>query len=195
MTVGRWDDAPRIHPQDANEWRAWLAEHHDDPEPGAWVIEWRRAAGRTPIAYEDLVAVALAYGWIDGMRRTIDDERAEMWFTRRRAGSQWTRLSKERVERLEAAGLMTEAGRAVIDRAKADGTWSMLDESEAGVVPDDLVAALDAAPGAREAFEALTPGRRRHVLTWIAQARRPETRAARIARTAEAAARGEMPIA
>lgn len=184
------DAAPRIHPQDAAEWRAWLAEHHDDSVPGVWVVEWRRVSGREPIDYEDLVGVALSYGWIDGTRRTIDDERAEMWFTRRRAGSQWTRLSKQRVERLEAAGLMTAAGRAVVERAKADGTWSLLDEVEDGIVPADLAAAFDEHPGSRERFEAFTRGTRRTILVWIVQAKRPETRAERVRLTAEKAAQG-----
>lgn len=184
------DDAPRVHPQHAEEWWSWLADHHDDPVPGVWVIEWRRASGRTPVPYEDLVAAALAHGWIDGMRRTVDDDRSEMWFTRRRPGSQWTRLSKERVARVEASGRMTDAGRAAVDRARADGTWSRLDEVEQGVVPADLVAALDARPGSRERFDAFTPGVRRSILAWIVQARRAETRAARVRETAEQAARG-----
>ena len=184
------DDAPRVHPQDAEEWWSWLAAHHDDPVPGIWVIEWRRASDRTPVAYEDLVAAALAYGWIDGMRRTIDDERSEMWFTRRRPGSQWTALSKERVARVEASGRMTDAGRAVVERARADGTWSLLDEVERGIVPVDLAAALAERPGAREHFDAFPPGVRRSILVWVVQAKRPETRAARIRETAEQAARG-----
>ncbi len=184
------DDAPRVHPQDAEEWWSWLGAHHDDAEPGVWVIEWRRASGRTPIDYEDLVAAALAHGWIDGTRRTIDDDRAEMWFTRRRPGSQWTRLSKERVARVEASGRMTDAGRAAVARARAEGTWSQLDAAEDGIVPDDLAAALDERDGAREHFDAFRPGVRRSILAWIAQAKRPQTRAARIATTAADAARG-----
>ena len=184
------DDAPRFHPRDAEDWWSWLAAHHDDRVPGIWLIEWRRASGRVPVAYEDLVAAALAHGWIDGTRRTIDDERAEMWFTRRRPGSQWTRLSKERVARVEASGRMTDAGRAVIARAQADGTWSLLDAAEDGAVPDDLAAALAARPGAREHFDGFRPGVRRSILAWIAQAKRPETRAARILEAADKAAAG-----
>lgn len=184
------DDAPRFHPQDAEDWWSWLAAHHDDAVPGVWAIEWRRASGRTPVDYEDLVAAALAYGWIDGTRRTIDDDRAEMWFTRRRPGSQWTRLSKERVARVEASGRMTDAGRAAVERAKADGTWSLLDSVEDGIVPDDLAAAFAARPGSREHFDAFSPGVRRSILAWIVQAKRPETRAARIAEAADKAARG-----
>lgn len=184
------DDAPRVHPQDAEEWWTWLAAHHDDPVPGVWLIEWRRGSGHDQVDYEDLVDAALAHGWIDGTRRVVDDDRAEMWFTRRRAGSQWTSLSKQRVARVEASGRMTDAGRAVVERAKADGTWSLLDEVEQGILPPDLLAAFDAHPGARERFDTFTRSVRRSILVWIVQAKRPETRAARIADTVEKAATG-----
>jgi uncharacterized protein YdeI (YjbR/CyaY-like superfamily) len=136
----RRDDAPRIHPETADELRAWLAEHHADPDPGGWVVQWHRADGHVPIPFEELIGAALAYGWIDGMPRTVDHTRSELWVTRRRSGSQWTRLSKKRVARQEAAGLMTDAGRVAAVRAQVDGTWSALDEVEDGVVPADLAA-------------------------------------------------------
>lgn len=85
---------------------------------------------------------------------------------------------------------MRDAGRAVVERAKADGTWTMLDEVEDGTVPADLVAAFDEHPGSREAFEGFSRGTRRSILVWIVQAKRPETRAARVRATAEQAAQG-----
>lgn len=190
----RRDDAPRIHPADAGQWWAWLAEHHADVSPGVWVVQWRRASGRESVDYEDLVDAALAHGWIDGTQRGIDDDRSELWFTRRRPGSRWSRLSKQRVARVEASGRMTDAGRSAVERAKADGSWTLLDGPEAGVVPDDLAAAFDAYPGSRERFEEFSLSRRTMALAWIAEAKRPDTRAARIARTAEHAARGELPV-
>jgi len=190
----RRDDAPRFHPQTADEWWAWLAVHHGVEPPGVWVVQWRRAGGQVPVDYENLVDAALAHGWIDGTNRGIDDDRMEMWFTRRRQGSRWSRLSKQRVARVEASGRMTAAGRAVIERAKADGSWTLLDGPEAGIVPDDLAEALAAHPGARELFGGLSYSRRVMVLAWIAEAKRPETRAARVAKAAEHAARGETPV-
>ncbi len=92
--------------------------------------------------------------------------------------------------RVEASGRMTDAGRAVVARARADGSWLLLDEVERGVVPADLAVALDERPAAREHFDAFPPGVRRSILVWVVQARRPETRAARIRETAEQAARG-----
>ena len=92
---------------------------------------------------------------------------------------------------MEAAGRMTAAGRAAVEAARADGTWSMLDEVEDLAVPPDLAAALAARPGAREQFDGFPRSTRRAILEWIAQAKRPETRAARVGETARLAERGE----
>ncbi|MEK8225345.1 YdeI/OmpD-associated family protein [Oerskovia sp. M15] len=191
MVTDRRVDAPRFHPETAAEWRAWLVEHHDDEVPGVWVVQWRRSSGRAPIDYDALIEEALSFGWIDGTVQTVDDERSMMWLTRRRPGSRWTRLSKERVARIEADGRMAEAGRAVIEDARADGSWTRYDDAEALVVPDDLAAALATVPPARTHWDGFPPGVRRLILGWIAEARRPQTRAARIEETAQKAALGE----
>ncbi|MFE6237033.1 YdeI family protein [Cellulosimicrobium sp. NPDC057862] len=181
---------PATHAETPQEWRAWLAEHHDDPEPGVWLLTWRRESGRATYGYEPWIEEALSYGWIDGQAATVDADRHALWFTRRRRGSRWTRLSKERVARIEADGRMTESGRAVVEAAKADGSWTRHDDAEALVVPEDLAAALAERAGAREHFDAFTPGVRRSILGWIVEAKRPETRARRIAETAEQAEQG-----
>jgi uncharacterized protein YdeI (YjbR/CyaY-like superfamily) len=121
----------------------------------------------------------------------IDDERSIQWFAPRRPRSAWARSNKERVERLTAAGLMLPAGLAAIEEAKRNGMWTLLDEVENLIVPDDLVTALDAAPPARTHWDAFSRSARRAMLEWIAQARRPETRADRIARIADGASRNE----
>jgi len=109
----------------------------------------------------------------------------------RKTKSGWARTNKERVARLEAEGLMTPAGRRVIEAAKANGSWSLLDDVENLVVPEDLATAFDAHPGSREHFDAFPRSARRNILEWIVMARRPQTRANRIAETAELAAKGE----
>ncbi|QGQ18126.1 hypothetical protein GC089_01135 [Cellulomonas sp. JZ18] len=179
----------RLLVETAGAWRAWLAAHHAT-SPGVWVVRWKPSSGRPVLDYEPLVEEALAVGWIDGTQRTVDAERTEMWFTRRRPGSGWSRLTKERLARVEASGRMTDAGRAVIEAAQADGSWTMYDEAEAGVVPDDLAAALAADAAAGAGWRRLTPGVQRAQLRWLAEARRAETRAGRVARIASAAAGG-----
>jgi len=187
---GRFQGRPSFHADEPAQWRAWLAEHHDDAEPGVWLVTWRRGSGHDVHGYEPWIEEALSFGWIDGQASTVDDARHALWFTRRRPGSRWTRLSKERVLRVEADGRMTDAGRAVVAAAKADGSWTRHDDAEALVVPDDLAAALAARPGARERFDAFRPGVRRSILGWIVEARRAGTRERRVAETAELAERG-----
>jgi uncharacterized protein YdeI (YjbR/CyaY-like superfamily) len=113
------------------------------------------------------------------------------YFAPRKPKSTWARSNKERVARLEAAGLMTEAGRAAVELARANGSWGSLDAIDALVVPDDLAAALAARPGARELFDASSASVRRSALAWVYQAKRPETRAAHVEQVAALAGRGE----
>jgi uncharacterized protein YdeI (YjbR/CyaY-like superfamily) len=187
------DDRPTIHPADRAEWREWLAANHRTSR-GVWLISWKRTTGRPTVAYEEAVEEALCFGWIDGVFNRIDDERSMQWFAPRRPKGTWARTNKERVARLEAAGLMTDAGREAIAIARANGSWESLDVIDAMIVPDDLTAALAASPGARERFDASSASVRRATLAWVYQAKRPATRAARVERIAAVAARGE-PIA
>ena len=113
------------------------------------------------------------------------------WFAPRRRGSMWTRINKGRVARLEEAGLMEPAGLAAVEMARESGMWTLMDDVEDLVVPDDLAAAFDAHPGARDHWDSWSASARKLILTWIVLAKRPETRATRVASTAEKAARGE----
>jgi len=183
--VGR-DDAPWVHAETVDEWRDWLLAHHAT-ETGAWLVSWKSPTGRPSVRYELAVEEALCVGWIDSSGRTIDDERHALWFTRRKAGSGWARTNKERILRLEAEGRMTDAGRALIDAAKADGSWTLLDDVENLIVPDDLAAAFARYPGSRAYFDAFPPSARRALLEWIVQAKRETTRAARLDETARLA--------
>ncbi len=188
MAGGR-DDAPFVHVETVQEWRDWLLAHHAT-EAGAWLVSWKSATGRPRVPYVNAVEEALCVGWIDSSGRTLDDERHALWFTRRKAGSGWARTNKERIVRLEAEGRMTPAGRALIDAAKADGSWTLLDDVENLVVPQDLAAAFAQHPGSREQFDAFPPSARRALLEWIVQAKRPATRQARLDETARQAAQG-----
>lgn len=188
----RQADAELVHADTREAWRAWLAEHHTD-STGAWLVMWRAHTGKRRLAYEDAVLEALAVGWIDGQAKTIDDERGALWFAPRRPSSPWARSNRERVERLEAAGLMQPAGRAAVEAAKANGMWNMLDDAERLIEPPELAALLDADPVARTNWSAFPPSARQMALGWIALAKRPETRARRIAETARQAAANVRP--
>ncbi|WP_134765489.1 YdeI/OmpD-associated family protein [Nocardioides sp. 1609] len=187
------DGRPYVHPETLEQWRAWLAAHHARGS-GVWVYQWRRATGRPAVGYEEQVVEALAWGWIDSTAGTVDEQRARMWFAPRRPTSGWSRPNKQRVERLYAEGRMQPAGRAVLDLAHVNGSWTLLDDVEDLVVPPDLEAALAERPGARAHWDSFPPSTRKQMLTQVVTARKPETRAARIARFADAAARGERGV-
>jgi uncharacterized protein YdeI (YjbR/CyaY-like superfamily) len=178
-----------VHPQTRAEWRAWLAANHDR-SLGVWFVFWKQGSGRRGVSYEEAVQEALCFGWIDGQLRPIDAERSSIRFSPRRRGGNWAKSNKERVAGLEAAGLMTEAGRRAIERAKADGSWTALDDVEAMVVPDDLVTALEQSPEATERFETLSASVRKMILGYVGQAKRPATRTERIERAVRVLADG-----
>jgi uncharacterized protein YdeI (YjbR/CyaY-like superfamily) len=184
------DGELRFHPETRAQWRAWLAGHHADT-PRVWVVIWKPATGRPAPSYDDLVEEALCYGWVDSTAGTVDAERSMMRFTPRKPGSGWARTNKVRVERLVRDGLMAEAGLAVVRRAREDGSWVLLDDVEALVVPPDLAAALDARPPARANFDAFPPSARKQILAWVVTAKRAATREARIGQAAELAQRNE----
>jgi uncharacterized protein YdeI (YjbR/CyaY-like superfamily) len=180
----------RVQPDSVAQWRAWLAEHHARRE-GVWLVTWRAGSAGPKISYDESVEQALCFGWVDSKGKALDSERTMLWFAPRKARSGWSRPNKRRVERLLAAGLMAAPGLAVVEAAKADGSWTLLDAVEDLVVPDDLAAAFDSAPPAREHWDAFPRSVKRSILEWIVLAKRPETRARRVAETAGKAARNE----
>jgi len=145
---------------------------------------YKAATGKARLTYEDSIPDALCYGWIDSVNKPLDDERTGLLFTPRRAGSGWSRTNKVRIALLLKEGRIQPAGLAKIAAAKRDGSWTLLDSVEAMQVPDDLRRALGAA-GMRK-FEALTPGRRKEHLRMLVTAKRPETRAKRVAQVVRA---------
>lgn len=184
------EDAERVQPETVAAWRAWLEDHHASA-PGVWLVSWKRHTGRPTVSYDDAVTEALAFGWVDSKGLRLDEDRSMIWFTRRRPASGWSRPNKVRVTTLLAEGRMAPAGQAAIEVARRNGAWSLLDDVEDLVVPDDLAAELDRHSVAREAWDGFPRSVRRSVLEWIVLAKRPETRRARIAETAEKAGRGE----
>src|SRR5680860_1607523 len=124
----------RVHPATRAEWREWLLRNHADAT-SVWLVLWKKSAGRSGPTYADAVEEALAFGWIDSKAGSIDDDRSMLYFARRRPGSAWSGLNKERVERMRAAGLMHPSGEAVIAASMQNGAWSLLDEVEQLIVP------------------------------------------------------------
>jgi uncharacterized protein YdeI (YjbR/CyaY-like superfamily) len=183
------DEVEQVHAETRAEWRAWLAEHHAS-STGVQLVSWRSSTGRPAVGYVESVCEALCFGWVDSVARSLDDERTMQYFSPRKPRSGWARTNKARVEQLRADGLMTEAGERVIATAVANGAWSLLDDVENAIEPDDLRAALDARPDARRHWDAFPPSARKVMLGWLVQARTPGTRTKRVTAVVDGAAAG-----
>ena len=178
---------PDVPFESAEALEQWLADNHSG-SGSIWGIFWKKADPARHVDRETLLATILRHGWVDSLPRKLDADRTKLLLSPRKPGSAWSAVNKAIVERLEAEGRMLPSGAAVVAAARADGSWSKLDEVEAGTVPDDLAAALDSEGAARDHFDAFPKSARRGILEWIAQARTAETRARRIAETARLAA-------
>ena len=185
-------DYPRIKAKSRKEWRAWLQKHHASCT-GVWLMFAKKHSKLPTVSYNDAVEEALCFGWIDGLMNPLDETYYLQLFTPRKAKSAWAASNKKRVEKLIDAGLMTEAGMTLVDLAKKTGTWNALDAVEAMTMPDDFVHALKKKAGAQKGFDAYSPSVKKQCLYRINDAKRPETRAKRIATLVEAAAAGRKP--
>ena len=153
-----------------------------------WVVTHKKTKGAPHVPYDDIADEAIAHGWVDSRPRKLDDRRSQLLVTPRKPKSGWSRVNKERVRRLEKAGLMTAAGTAAIDVAKENGAWTALDDVENLVEPDDLAGALDRDKDARRHWDEFPPSTKRGILEWISTAKKPETRDKRVKETARLAA-------
>lgn len=187
------DDHEYVEVTSRAQLRAWLEANHTRSE-SIWLVTYKKSVRpELHVEWGDIVREALCFGWIDSQAGRVDHERTKVRLSPRKRGSSWSAINKAHVAELEAAGLMTDAGRTRIAEAREDGSWEFLDDVEAGIVPDDLAAAFDALPGSRDTFDAFPRSTRRATLEWIKTAKRPETRAKRIAETAEKSAAGIRP--
>jgi uncharacterized protein YdeI (YjbR/CyaY-like superfamily) len=179
--VARLDDLERVEVDSRAALRAWLSEHHGQRD-SIWLVTYKKAAGERHVSASEVVDEALCFGWIDSVPRKLDALRTMVLLAPRKRGSGWSAVNKAKIERLEAEGRMHAAGRAAIKRAKADGSWDLLNAVDALIVPDDLAAALGAQPGGQAAWERMAKSMRRGLLEQVQQAKKPATRAARIGR-------------
>ncbi len=167
---------------DAAAWEEWLAKNYDKSE-GVYLAIAKKDTGIQSVSHQEALDVSLCYGWIDGVRNSLDDERFLQSFSPRRARSTWSQINRDKVAALIAAGRMRPPGQAEIDRAKADGRW---DAAYAGqktiTVPADLQKAIDANPKAKASFATLSSQNRFAILFRVGNVKKAETRAANIAK-------------
>ena len=188
MPSGGGGRTARVTPRNREHWRDWLRRNHANTTEIA-VVFYKKAArgsGRPILAYGEAVEEALCFGWIDGIKKRLDDERYSHRFTPRKPESRWSETNRRRVERLRAAGRMTPAGERLVEFARRNGEWDQaLAPRARPEFPAELAAGLDRDPAARAGWEELTPSERRRHADWIAVAKREATRARRLAESLE----------
>lgn len=185
-------DLDTFCPACPNDWREWLTQNHDSKQ-SVWLVCYKKQANVPTISWSDAVDEALCFGWIDSTRKSIDDQRFIQFFCRRKPNSAWSKINKVKVERLIAEGLMMQAGHESILKAKENGSWTLLDEVEELLVPEDLHKKLSENEIAAAYFEGLSKSVKKIILYWIASAKRTETRQNRINEVATLAAQKQKP--
>jgi uncharacterized protein YdeI (YjbR/CyaY-like superfamily) len=183
----------QFYASNREEWRAWLEQNHATAR-GVWLIYYKQNSGKPRVAYDEAVEEALCFGWVDSKPNSLDEERYMQLFSPRKPKSPWSKLNKQRVERLIEEGLMAPAGLEKIEAAKQDGSWNAYDAIEDLQVPEDLQQALTANEDAGRNFEAFSNTTRKQILWYITSAKRPETRQKRIEEIVANAAINKNPL-
>jgi uncharacterized protein YdeI (YjbR/CyaY-like superfamily) len=185
-------DVETFYPTTQRAWRAWLKAHHDKKE-SVWLVMYKKECNKPTIDWSGAVDEALCFGWVDSIRKSIDQERFMNFFTRRKPKGTWSKINKDKVKQLIDEGRMTPAGLKAIETAKQNGSWTMLDKVEKLTIPKDLTAAFKAHAGSAAYFKGLSKSVRKAMLQWIMFAKRPETREKRIIEIATLAAQQKKP--
>ncbi|MEM1324670.1 MAG: YdeI/OmpD-associated family protein [Bacteroidota bacterium] len=171
----------------AAAWRAWLLAHHEQDE-SVWLVIYKKDSSISSVYYNEAVDEGLCFGWIDSKPNKRDADSYYQFFSKRNPKSNWSKVNKDKIERLLAEGKMHESGLDMVRHAKATDTWDALNDVDNLIVPDDLQAVFDEQPTAFEHWNAFPPSTRRGILEWIFNAKRPDTRAKRIREAVEKAA-------
>lgn len=179
-------------PASAQQWKEWLQEYHDK-EKSVWLIFYKNKSNIPTITWSEAVDEALCFGWIDSIAKPIDDEKFMRFFSRRKGNSAWSAVNKEKVQRLIVQGLMTQAGFERIDTAKQNGSWTILDDVEALIIPVDLEKEFQAKQNAKSYFLSLSKSDKKNILQWLVLAKRPETRQKRVTEIVELADQNMKP--
>ncbi len=187
----RTENFDQVHVQSTAELRTWLLDHHGQHD-SVWLVTFLKAPAGSPneakyVSRDEVLDELVSFGWIDGIRRKLDDKRTMQLIGPRRV-QHWSKSYKHRAADLIADGRMHPAGLAAIESSKLRGLWDFMDDVDALIAPDDLIAALDANESARQHYEAFPPSTKRNTLRWIKVAKTEATRSKRIATTARLAA-------
>ncbi len=185
-------DKETFCPKSRADWRKWLERNHQSKE-SVWLIYFKVSTKLPSLTWSEAVDEALCFGWIDSIKKPIDEKSYMQYFSKRKPTSTWSNINKMKVANLIQNNLMMPAGFQSIETAKENGTWSVMDDIENLIIPDDLQAALNEDERAMAFFERQSKSMKKGLLHWVASAKRMETRKKRIAEIARSAAKGTIP--
>jgi len=181
-----------FYPRSIKAWRKWLEKNHASQQ-AVWLVYYKKASDKPSLTWSEAVDEALCFGWIDSKKVAIDHERSHQYFSKRKAKSNWSKINKDKIKKLSAEGRMTQAGFDSIEIAKQNGSWTILDEVEELIIPEDLEQALKAKGSAFDYFIGCSKSARKGMLYWVMSGKRAETRQKRIDEIVELAAEGKKP--
>lgn len=185
-------DIPTFTPNSREDWRDWLEKNHNST-PAVWVVYYKKQAKMPTVIYSDAVDEALCFGWIDSKAQTIDENSYRQYFCPRRPKSVWSKVNKAKIERLIAENRMQPAGYACIAAAKANGSWTTLDDIEELIAPPDFAAALKQNPVAQKFYAQLSKSDQRNLLQWLVLSGTEATKQKKIAEMMRFMERNEKP--
>lgn len=181
-----------FYPTSQAMWRKWLQENHISKQ-AVWLVFYNKSSEKKSISWSESVDEALCFGWIDSKKIKIDDETSHQFFSKRKPKSTWSKINKNKVDKLIEQGLMTEAGFAGIEIAKQNGSWTILDEVEELIIPPDLEAEFAEKPNSKDFFLSLSKSVRKIILAWLVFAKTTQTRQKRITEIIERAENKQKP--
>ncbi|MEO0349237.1 MAG: YdeI/OmpD-associated family protein [Cyanobacteria bacterium P01_A01_bin.15] len=185
----KMQDLEQVEVTSVKELRKWFEKNHGQKE-SIWLVTYKKNVPENYVSIKEVLDEVLCFGWMDGRRMKLDDKRTMQLLSPRKSGH-WAKSYKDRVAILTKAGRMHQAGLNAVETAKKNGMWDFMNDVDALIKPDDLIKALETYPPAMENYEAFPDSSKRDILRWIKIAKKPETRAKRIKKTAELAAKNE----
>ncbi|MEM1309548.1 MAG: YdeI/OmpD-associated family protein [Cyanobacteria bacterium P01_H01_bin.153] len=185
----KMEDLEKVEVISVKELRQWFEANHKQTE-SIWLVTYKKSVPAKYVSIQEVLDEVLCFGWMDGRRMKLDSDRTMQLLSPRKT-EHWSKTYKDRVAKLTQTGRMHEAGLKVVEAAKQNGAWDFLNDVDALIKPDDLVAALEQHPPALSNYEAFPDSAKRDILRWIKLAKKPETRANRIQKTAVLAAQNQ----
>ncbi|MFM2394879.1 MAG: hypothetical protein RLZZ546_2862 [Bacteroidota bacterium] len=168
-----------FYAKNQKEWRKWLEGNHAT-KPSVWLVCYKKKTNKPTLSWTEAVEEALCFGWIDSIKKTIDEDAYIQFFGPRKPKGTWSKINKEKIEKLIAEGKMMSAGYESIERAKQNGSWHILTDVEELIIPEDLLKAFKTKKGSKEHFLSLSKSVQKYNLMWLTMAKLPATREKRI---------------